>query len=227
MEEKESYGLAGILDAYADVLGLVSGGISYLLFLTAAVLSGWVTYLSFAVLGVSFLSIAVVAVTFGLSFGLAWFGITILERIESAHTLQKIPREARASALLSRRRAGILSGFGWGAAFLVGALAGLYVPQSAFVPVLVGIGVGLGNVLFYIIYRVCVSRTDFRPLVVGAYLLATTPLYPYVVGLQGLPELAAFVLLTVNLSASYLAVSLSYFVEARERVAEVLNAARG
>jgi hypothetical protein len=63
--------------------------------------------------------------------------------------------------------------------------------------------------------------------VVGAYLLATTPLYPYVVGLQGLPELAAFVLLTVNLSASYLAVSLSYFVEARERVAEVLNAARG
>lgn len=227
MAEKNDYGLAGILDAYAGVLGLVSGGISYLLFLTAAVLSGWVTYLSFAVLGISFISVAVVVVTFALSFGLAWFGISILERIQSAHVLQKIPSDARVSALLSWQRAGNVSILGWAAGFLVGALAGFYVPQPAFVPVLVGVGVGLGNVLFYIVYFVYVRRTDFRPLFVGAYLLATTPLYPYVVGLQGVPDIAAFVLLTINLSASYLAVSLSYFIEARERVAEVLHAARG
>jgi hypothetical protein len=227
MEEKKEYGLAGILDTYVGVLGLVSGGISYLLFLTAAILSGWVTYLSFQVLGISFISVTLVGATFAISFGLAWFGISILDRIQDAHMLQKVPADARVSTLRSWQRAGNASFFGWAAGFFVGALAGFYVPQAAFVPVLVGIGVGLGNVLFYVIYLVYVRRTDLRPLAVGVYLLATTPLYPYIVGLHGVPDIAAFVLLTVNLSASYLAVSLSYFVEARELVAEVLHAARG
>ncbi len=216
MVERNIREVSKILEAYIRVLGSIGGAVTYLYFITAAILGAELTTLAYYLLK-GYMIVALSAVSFIAAFFLAGYGSSAIWRIHHMYFRLVTSREMEKKY----KRVEAIAWLGWLISILAAfIIAHLTTPFPMLIPVAVSLGVGLGNISMSLIYWLMVGERDLRPLIVGLYLLLTIPLYYYV-------ELAMlYALLLTSLSASYLGVALSYTVEAMKRAKEVLHAAR-
>ncbi len=214
----EARGILRVLEAYAETLGLIAGAVSYLFFLTAALLGAFFTGLAFHLLRPIWLAFLTMAATFVMAFIIAGYSSSILWRLHSAYELQRVPLDERPSALRRWRRSVAAIWVGWAVAFAVAFPPSLIFPFPICVAVAVSLGVGLGNLITFVTSWAGFRELDLRPLLVALYLFATIPTY------FALPELT-FTLLSGHLIISYFGVAVSYTVAARRKVVDVLRAA--
>ena len=199
-----------VLEAYASILPMVAGAISYLMYITAALLGFASTMILIELLGVQGTSLWIV---YGLSFTIIFAIVTV-----GIYKLWKVLAVLEAFRMrygVKYSRYYLLS---WLVAYIIAVVVALLVrvpfPQYA-LPV--SLGVGLGNLLMSLGMT---GRARYGSLLVGLYLLGSIPSYYY------LPNLAALLLL-FHLSLPYLAVSLWYIFEGQRAAVVILHAARG
>src|SRR5712691_8351160 len=176
MESDSDRGLIRVLEAYVTYLGSVAPIVTYLLFLTAAIIGGWATTLAFALFGPTPLAFALLIASFAVSFTLAGYVLSVLFRVADSYEMLRLSGEARATYAKTSRRRGTLLGLGWFVPFVTLIPASYYfIPWPYTIAVAISLGVGIGNVVTALVNRA--YGIDYvGGFFAGLYLVLTTPL---------------------------------------------------
>lgn len=210
-----------VIEAYGVVLSETCGAIIYLMFLSASSFAGILTGMLFSIFGYSPMVIIIVVILFSTSFAMAGFSITILFRIRQTLKLFEAPER---KTDFTRKEFFLQNSF-WILSFIVAwLLSEILIPFEKGllrIPVMVGLGVSLGNMSIFL-YGLKANKTmDPRPLFVFLYLLFTIPSYFTVPD-----EEYAFMLNWAHLIFSYFVAAFWYLVSARRKALGILHAAR-
>jgi len=219
-----------IVEAYGAVLSEAANAMTLLLYLAAAMLSGWTTGLIMDLLGLSVGSVILSIFVFASAFTLATLSSSIVHKIAFVHGLLEIPPERRREQVSAVSKVNKWIWVGWFASsFAAFALSQVVLPPGSrlVMPVAVSLSLSLGMLTTFFSVRITFKKSDSKLLFICLYLLLTLPTYFVLAPAFSDRAMLPYMLLTIHVSISYFAVAVWYLLSARRAASGILLAARG